>query len=133
MIVASTGTPEDASRSDKLSSETPRTISSNETVTGPTTPVGVAIVAIGATVSGEGMRIGAKSSPSNQSRSTQPVMPGTWPQLLYCQIVQPFPCQSFAGRVGAATPQWATHSTVYPASAIAVVSAMRSFHPFGLV
>ena len=90
----------------------PRTISSNETVMGPTTPDGVAIVAIGATVSGEGMRIGVKSSPSNQSRSTQPLMPGTSPQLLYCQTVQPFPCQSFAGSVGAATPQWATHNTV---------------------
>jgi hypothetical protein len=32
-------------------------------VTGPVTPDGVAIVATGATVSGEGMTIGAKSSP----------------------------------------------------------------------
>ena len=60
-------------------------------------------------------------------------MPGTSPQLLYCQIFQLFPCQSFAGSVGVATFQCAIHSTVYPASAIAVVSAMRSFHPFGLV
>ena len=63
MIAASTGTPEDISRSDRLSDETPRTISLNETVTGPVTPDGVAIVATGATVSGEGMTIGAKSSP----------------------------------------------------------------------
>ena len=60
-------------------------------------------------------------------------MPGTSPQSLYCQIFQPFPCQSFAGSVGEATFQCAIHNMVYPASAIAVVSAIRSFHPFGLV
>ncbi len=63
MIAASTGTPEDIERSARLSEETPRTISLNETVTGPVTPDGVAIVATGATVSGEGMTTGARSSP----------------------------------------------------------------------
>ncbi len=60
-------------------------------------------------------------------------MPGTSPQSLYCQIFQPLPCQSFAGSVGEATFQWAIHNMVYPASAIAVVSAIRSLQPFGLV
>ena len=64
MIAASTGTPDDIERSARLSEETPRTISLNETVTGPVTPDGVAIVATGATVSGDGMMTGAKSSPS---------------------------------------------------------------------
>ena len=39
-------------------------------------------------------------------------MPGTSPQLLYCQIFQPFPCQSFAGSVGEATFQCAIQSIV---------------------
>ena len=63
MIAASTGTPEDVERSARLSEDTPRTISLKETVTGPVTPDGVAIVATGATVSGDGMRTGARSSP----------------------------------------------------------------------
>ena len=63
MIAASTGTPEDIERSARLSEETPRTISLKETVTGPITPDGVAMVATGATVSGDGMTIGATSSP----------------------------------------------------------------------
>jgi hypothetical protein len=81
------------------------TISLNETVRGPTTPVGVASVATGAAVSGEGIVTGVKSELSYQSRSTQPEMPGTVPQLLYCQNAQPLPCQSFAGTVGSETNQ----------------------------
>src|SRR6266511_1227078 len=96
---------------------TPWTISLNETVMGPSTPVGVPTVATGAAVSGEGIVTGAKSELSYQSRSTQPEIPGTVPQLLYCQNAQPFPCQSFAGTVGSATNQWAIQSRVYPASA----------------
>jgi hypothetical protein len=76
---------------------TSRTISLNDTVTGPTTPLGVASVATGATVSGEGIVTGVKSELLYQSRSTQPEIPGTVPQLLYCQNAQGDPEQGVSG------------------------------------
>ena len=66
---------------------------------------------------------GSNEAVSYQSTSTHPSIPGTAPQLPYCQKVQPLPFQFPAGTVGAETPQCATHSTVYPAAATAVVSA----------
>ena len=72
---------------------------------------GSANVAVGATSSGAGIVTGSNEPPSYQSTSTHPTIPGTVPQLPYCQKVHPLPLQLAPGTVGDATPQWATHSS----------------------
>ena len=42
--------------------------------------------------------------------STRPEMPGTVPELVYCQIDQPRPAQFEAGTSGALTSKFATQS-----------------------
>src|SRR5262245_59765573 len=105
-----------------LSGVTFRTRSLNETVTGSPFAAGNVNAATGASESVPGIWTGANEPPSYQSRSTRPPIPGTEPLLVYCQNVHPLPFQSSAGSRGVATPQCATHRTVYPASATAVVS-----------
>src|SRR5439155_3967084 len=97
--------PVSSTRSAAFCEVTDRTSSLKEMVTEPPIPVGVASAATGGVVSGEGMVTGPKSSPLNQSTSTQPGTPGTFPQSEYCQNVHPWPSQSFAGTVGVVTPQ----------------------------
>ena len=102
-------------------------------VTGSAEAAGSAIVTDGGVPSGVGIVTGSNEAVSYQSTSTHPSIPGTAPQLPYCQKVQPLPFQFPAGTVGAETPQCATHSTVYPAAATAVVLPVRVCQPFGLV
>src|SRR2546427_8638196 len=125
--------PASTAWSTTLASSTCLTGSLNDTAVAPATPVGGVNVAVGATRSDPATRTGSKASPLYQSLSTHPVIPGTLPQSPYCQKVQPLPCQSFAGSVGDATFQCAIHNTVKPASAMVVVSPVRSLQPIGLV
>ena len=52
----------------------------------------------------------ASKPPRSQLRSTRPAIPGTEPELVYCQIVQLSPAQLSAGTRGALTSQLATQS-----------------------
>jgi hypothetical protein len=87
--VDGTTSPVSNTRSVTLSEVTPRTISLKRTSTGPLTPGGTESVAVGGVVSGEGIVTASNVNPLNQSESTHPWMPGTEPQLLCCQKVQP--------------------------------------------
>ena len=82
-----------------LSGVTWRTISLNVTVTGSAKVAGSAIATDGGVPSGAGIVTGSNEPVSYQSTSTHPSIPGTVPQLPYCQKVQPLPLQFPAGTV----------------------------------
>ena len=87
------------------------TISLNVIESGSAGVAGSANVAVGGTSSGAGIVTGSNEPVSYQSTSTHPSIPGTVPQLPYCQNVHPLPPQFAPGTVGDATFQCATHSS----------------------